>query len=123
MVQWGRTGRERRIRRLTDPLHAPEVSATSNPTTSAAAGDQATTRPCITGAASPEESGSVLVLRGCPMSMATGLQILRRRDAGGGMDGKSTTPTTAARAQRIRRMWTDCTSPNNAKYTISPDPP
>ena len=120
MVQWGRTGRERRIRRLTDPLHAPEVSATSNPTTSAAAGDQATTRPSITGAASPEESGSVLVLRGCPMSMATGLQILRRRGAGGGMGGKS---TTAVRVQRIRRMWTDCTSPNNAKYTIRPDPP
>jgi hypothetical protein len=35
-------------------LHAPEVSATSNPTTNAAAGDQATTQTGITGVASPE---------------------------------------------------------------------
>jgi len=69
-------------------LHAPDVSATSNTTTSEAVGDQAATRTGITGVASPEDSGSALVLGDCPMSMATGLEILRRRIARSGMGGK-----------------------------------
>jgi hypothetical protein len=118
-VQRGRADRERRIRRLTDPLHAPGASATSRTTTNVAAGDQASTRRCITGARHPERSGVSLVLGSRPMSKATGRRILRRRGVRGGMgqgfDGR--------RDQRMRRMWTDCTRPNSAKYTIRPDPP
>ena len=118
-VQRGRADRERRIRRLTDPLHAPGASATSSTTTNVAAGDQASTRQCTTGARHPEESGVSLVLGSRPMSKATGTRILRRRSVRRGM-GQG---FDRNRAQRMRRMWTDCTSPNRAKYTISPDPP
>ena len=118
-VQRGRADRERRIRRLTDPLHAPGASATSSTTANVAAGDQASTRHCTTGAREPEMSGVSLVLGNCPMSKVTGTGILRRRNARGGM-GQG---FDRDRSQRIRRMWTDCTSPNRAKYTIRPDPP
>jgi hypothetical protein len=84
-VQRGRADRERRIRRLTDPLPAPDVSATSRTTTNAAAGDQASTRQRTTGARRPEQSGVSLVLGSRPMSKATGTRILRRRSVRGGM--------------------------------------
>jgi len=84
-VQRGRADRERRIRRLTDPLHAPGASATSMATTSPAADDQASTRRCITGVRHPEESGVSLVLGSRAMSRATGSRILRRRSVPGGM--------------------------------------
>jgi hypothetical protein len=71
-VQRGRADRERRIRRLTDPLHAPGDSATSNTTASVAAGDQASTRRCTTGARHPGKAGVSLVLGSRPMSKATG---------------------------------------------------
>lgn len=84
-VQRGRADRERRIRRLTDPLHAPGVSATSRTTTNVAAGDQASTRTCTTGARPPENSGVSLVLGSRPLSKATGTRILRRRSVHCGM--------------------------------------
>jgi hypothetical protein len=118
-VQRGRADRERRIRRLTDPLHAPGASATSSTTANVAAGDQASTRQCITGARCPEGSGVSIVLGSRPMSKATGTRILRRRSVHGGM-GQG---FDRDRGQRMRRMWTDCTRPNRAKYTIRPDPP
>ena len=84
-VQRGRADRERRIRRLTDPLHAPGASATSSTTANVAAGGQASTRQCSTGARHPEKSGVSLVLGSRPLSKATGTLILRRRSVHGGM--------------------------------------
>ncbi len=83
-LQWGRADRERRCRRLTEPLHAPETSATRNTTASTAAGDQASTCTFAASAASPESYVPV-ALGVRAMSKATGRQILCARSAVGGM--------------------------------------
>ena len=47
-----------------------------------------------------------------PSKLATGLAILRGATPSRGMTGRNLDRT---QPQRIRRMWTDCTSPNIAK--------
>ena len=113
-VSWGRADRERRIRRLTGPLHAPETNATRNATATVAADDQAITPTDTTDAAARVPTGRALVSGVRPVSLATEGTMLRAHGALGGTAWELA-DTACCDDQRIRRMCTDCTSPNSAK--------
>ena len=110
------------IRRLADPEPAPEPEPAQR-------GRRRPTRPPVTRPRRRPHHGRCVA--GTDRSCArVGESVRCRRPLSGPILGVRMRPSAGwARicrvrgVQRIRRMWTDCTSPNRAKYTISPDPP
>lgn len=108
-VRWVSVDDDRRVRRLTNPFmrFGPDACEGFGQGTARRRVSQLTLRSLT------EMKTSVL---------ATAWSILRGMRQDGGMGGIAAARPRQA-SQRIRRMWMDCTSPNNAKYTIRLDPP